>query len=98
MYEVPVATGEPPALTVYQFTVPAEAVAPKVTVPVPQLEPGVVPVMPGTGLEFTVTDDEAVAVQLLSSVTVTKYVPLVLKVLAAVFVLLPPLQAYFKVP
>ena len=34
-------------LTVYQLTVPAEAVAPRVTVPVPQWLPGVVPVTVG---------------------------------------------------
>ena len=45
---MPVATELPPVLTVYQFTVPALAVAPSVTVPVPQPEPGVVPVIVGT--------------------------------------------------
>ena len=32
----------------YQFIVPADAVAPSVTVPVPQLLPGVVPVIVGS--------------------------------------------------
>ena len=37
----------PPVEAVYQLTVPADGVAPKVTVPASHLEPGVVPVMVG---------------------------------------------------
>ena len=44
---VPVASELPPVATAYQLTVPAEDAAPKVTVPVPHLDPGVVPVIVG---------------------------------------------------
>lgn len=44
---VPVPKELPPVEAAYQLTVPAEAVAPKVTVPEPQREAGVVPVMLG---------------------------------------------------
>ena len=43
--EVPVPNDEPPVDVAYQLIVPPEAVAPKVTVPIPQTDPGVVPVM-----------------------------------------------------
>jgi hypothetical protein len=49
---VPVPKLEPPVETAYQLTVPAEAVAPNVTVPVPHLLLGVDPVM--VGIEFIV--------------------------------------------
>ena len=39
MNDVPVAIDVPPVKTVYQFMVPAEAVAPRVTVPAPHLNP-----------------------------------------------------------
>jgi hypothetical protein len=41
---------------VYQFIVPADAVAPRATVPEPHTEPGVVPIMLGT--VFTVATTE----------------------------------------
>ena len=47
---VPVPRLDPPDAAAYQLIVPAEAVAPKVTVPVPQILPGVVPVIVGIGL------------------------------------------------
>ena len=50
--DVPVPSDEPPVEAAYQFIVPAEAVAPNATVPVPHTEPGVVPVM--VGIVFTV--------------------------------------------
>ena len=50
--DVPVPRDEPPDDAAYQLIVPDEAVAPNVTVPVPHLEPGVVPVM--VGIVFTV--------------------------------------------
>ena len=53
--EVPVPIGDPPVTTAYQLIVPAEAVAPSVTVPVPQTEPGVVPVIVGIGLTVAIT-------------------------------------------
>jgi len=53
--EVPVPNDEPPVDALYQLIVPAEAVAPKFTVPVPQREPGVVPVMVGMALTDAVT-------------------------------------------
>ncbi len=49
---VPVPKLEPPVAAAYQLMVPADAVAPNVTVPVPHVLLGVVPVMIGT--EFTV--------------------------------------------
>jgi hypothetical protein len=45
--EVPVPSDAPPVEAVYQSIVPAEAVAPNTTVPVPHREPGVVPVIVG---------------------------------------------------
>lgn len=46
--EVPVPNEVPPLGTSYQFIVPAEAVAPSVTVPVSQRDDGDVEVMVGT--------------------------------------------------
>jgi hypothetical protein len=46
---VPVPIIEPPVAPAYQLMVPADAVAPNVTVPVPQLLPGVVAVIVGIG-------------------------------------------------
>ncbi len=45
--DIPVPSDAPPVAAAYQFIVPAEAVAPRVTVPVPHTEPGVVPVIAG---------------------------------------------------
>ena len=45
----------PPVEPEYQLIVPALAVAPSVTVPVPHLEAGVVPVIVGTGVTVTAT-------------------------------------------
>ena len=50
--EVPVPNEVPPVEAAYQLIVPAEAVAPRSTVPSPQREPGVVPVI--VGIVFTV--------------------------------------------
>ena len=52
--DVPVPREDPPVNAAYQSIVPAEAVAPKVTVPVPQIDAGVVPVMVSNS--FTVTE------------------------------------------
>ena len=52
---VAVPNEEPPVDAVYQFIVPALAVAPNVTVPVPHLELSVTPVMVGIGLIVAVT-------------------------------------------
>jgi len=52
---VPVPKLVPPSESEYQFIVPADAVASRVTVPVPQRLPGVVPVMVGTAFTVTVT-------------------------------------------
>ena len=43
----PVPSDDPPVDAAYQLMVPAEAVAPKPTVPVPHLDAGVVPVIVG---------------------------------------------------
>ena len=51
---VPENNDEPPVEAAYQLIVPADAVAPNDTVPVPQREPGVVPVMVGTILTVAV--------------------------------------------
>ena len=53
--DVPVPNEEPPVAAAYQFIVPAEAVAPKVTVPVPHREPSVVPVIVGIVFIVAVT-------------------------------------------
>ena len=50
VYGVPVDNAEPPVAAAHQLIVPAEAVAPRVTVPVLQREPGVVPVIEGIAL------------------------------------------------
>ena len=49
---LPVASELPPVAAAYQLMIPALAVAPRITVPVPHLEAGVVPVM--VGMAFTV--------------------------------------------
>lgn len=53
--EVPVPNEEPPDTAAYQLIVPDDAVAPNVTVPVPQRDPGVVPVMVGIVLMVAIT-------------------------------------------
>ena len=53
--EVPVPNDVPPVTAANQFNVPALAVAPKVTVPVPQTEPGVVPLTVGNALTVATT-------------------------------------------
>ena len=52
--EVPVPRDDPPVNAAYQLIVPADDVAPKVTVPVPQREPPVVPVIESGGLMVSV--------------------------------------------
>ncbi len=52
VYDVPVPSDVPPVDAAYQLMVPALAVAPKVTVPLPHTEPGVVPDI--VGIAFTV--------------------------------------------
>ena len=52
---IPVPSDDPPVDAAYQLIVPAEAVAPKPTVPVPQFEPGVVPVIVGIAFIVAVT-------------------------------------------
>ena len=51
--ELPVAIIDPPDDALYQFTIPALAVAPRFTVPAPQTDPGVVPVIVGILYIFT---------------------------------------------
>ncbi len=53
--EVPVASEAPPVEAANQSNVPADAVAPSVTVPVPQMAAGVVEVMEGMVLIVAVT-------------------------------------------
>jgi hypothetical protein len=53
--EVPVPREAPPVEAAYQLSVPAEALAPSVTVPVPQRLAGVFPVMVGIGLMVAAT-------------------------------------------
>lgn len=52
---MPVANDIPPVATPYQLSVPAEAVAPIVTVPESQREPGVVEVIAGELLTVAIT-------------------------------------------
>ncbi len=52
---LPVPNDDPPVEAAYQFMVPAEAVAPKLTVPVPHLDTGVEPVIVGMALIVAVT-------------------------------------------
>ena len=52
---VPVPKLAPPEAAAYQLMVPADAVAPNVAVPVPQILAGVVPVMVGTALTVAIT-------------------------------------------
>jgi hypothetical protein len=52
---VPVPRDVPPVEVAYQLIVPALAVAPRLTVPVPHLEPGVVSVIVGIVLTVAVT-------------------------------------------
>ena len=61
--EVPVPIDAPPVEAAYQFIVPAEAVAPRVTVPASHLDPGVVPVIVGVVLTVAVTAVLAPVVQ-----------------------------------
>ena len=53
--DAPVPIEAPPVEAAYQFIVPAEAVAPRVTVPASHLEPGVVPVIVGVLLTVAIT-------------------------------------------
>ena len=55
VYEVPVNKEAPPDDAAYQSTTPAEAVAPKVTVPVPQRAAGVVADIVGVVLTVAMT-------------------------------------------
>ena len=52
---VPIPKLVPPVATEYQLMVPADAVAPRVTVPVPQRLLGVVPVIVGIGFMVATT-------------------------------------------
>ena len=54
--DVPLPKLVPPVAALYQFNVPALAVAPKVTVPLPQTEPGVVPDTVGKAFTVAITD------------------------------------------
>ena len=54
MNEVPVPRLVPPVEAAYQLIIPAEAVAPRVAVPVPQMLTGVVPVIVGTAITVRV--------------------------------------------
>ena len=56
MKEVPVPSDDPPLDAAYQLIVPADAVAPKATVPELQTTPGVVPVIVGMGVTVAVTE------------------------------------------
>jgi hypothetical protein len=71
--EVPVPKLEPPELAEYQFNVPALAVAPSITVPVPKRLPGVVPVI--VGVVFTETTVVPTALVHPFVVIVKLYVP-----------------------
>ena len=57
--EVPVPSEAPPEEAAYQSSVPAEAVAERFTVPVPQIAPGVVEVTAGMVLIVATTAERA---------------------------------------
>ena len=61
--DVPVPSDVPPVEAAYQVSVPAEAVAPSVTVPVPHRESGVVSVIVGIVLTVAVTELRVPVVQ-----------------------------------
>jgi len=54
--EFPVPKTDPPVGTLYQFSVPALAVAPSTTVPESHLDPGVVAVTVGVAFTVATTD------------------------------------------
>ena len=60
---------DPPDGTLYQFIVPELAVAPKITVPVPHLDPGVVVEIVGLGFTVATTAvlDEVVQPDIVAS-------------------------------
>ena len=60
---VPVPRLDPPVAAAYQLIVPADAVAPKVTVPVPQTLPGVVLLIVGAVFTVAITAVRAAVVQ-----------------------------------
>jgi len=62
---VPVPREAPPLMPAYQLMVPAEAVAPSATVPVPQRLAGVVPVIVGIVFTVAITAERDPAPQLL---------------------------------
>ena len=66
---VPVAKLDPPVGLVYQLIVPAEAVAPKLTFPGPQRDPGFVPVIIGLGFTTTFVVDASLVQPLTVAVT-----------------------------
>ena len=79
----PVSNDVPPVKVEYQLTVPALAVAPKTTVPVPQRLAGVLAVM--VGIAFTVITDAAliavgVEIHVAFDVNTTEMLSLVTKV------------------
>ena len=80
---VPVAIDVPPVAALYQLIVPALAVAPNITVPVPQRLAGVLAVM--VGMAFTVITDAAlvavgVEIHVAFDVNTTEMLSLVTKV------------------
>ena len=60
---MPVPKLAPPEAAAYQLIVPADAVAPRVTVPLTQTPAGVVPVMVGTVLTVAITAVRLAVVQ-----------------------------------
>ena len=85
---VPVPKALPPVSAANQEIVPAEAVAPKVTVPVPTLDAGVVPVIEGVATGFTA---KVCAVPLPQEVDgVTETVPEVPFVVTVTELVVPP--------
>ena len=64
--EVPVPSDTPPLDAAYQLIVPADAVVAKATVPVPQRDPSVVPVIVGTVYIYALTNVLDAVVQPLS--------------------------------
>ena len=56
VYDIPVPKEPPPVRAAYQLIVPADAVAPRETVPASHLDAGVFPVIVGVVLTVATTD------------------------------------------
>jgi hypothetical protein len=88
--EFPVPNEELPVNAEYQFIVPADAVAPNVTVPVPQRELGVIPLIVGIERPIPVNEIVGELLSTLVTVIVAIWLPLAAGVKVTVNVAIPP--------